>query len=95
MSTIVYVIATVVPLAGPANREARVIADNICGIPSTFRGVQSTSICGLFGMTAASTGHTIESLKRYAVFMTVLMDLESTIRTLRMFAVFVLILLSM
>ncbi|KAK8793505.1 hypothetical protein WA158_004864 [Blastocystis sp. Blastoise] len=55
---------TCLALAGPANRQARVIADNIAGIDSEFRGVQGTSICGAFGVAAAATGHSYESLKR-------------------------------
>ncbi len=45
-----------VPLAGPANRQGRIAADNICGINSEYRGTQGTSIIKLFGLTAASTG---------------------------------------
>ena len=44
------------PLAGPANRQGRVAADSIFGRPTKFRGVQGTSVCGLFGMTVATTG---------------------------------------
>ena len=45
-----------VPLAGPANRQARVAADNICGVADSYRGTQGTSIVKLFGLTAAATG---------------------------------------
>jgi NADPH-dependent 2,4-dienoyl-CoA reductase/sulfur reductase-like enzyme/rhodanese-related sulfurtransferase len=44
------------PLAGPANRQGRIAADTICGRPSRFRGAQATAVCGIFGLTAASTG---------------------------------------
>lgn len=44
------------PLAGPANRQGRIIADNICGGDSRYRGSQGSSILKLFDMTAASTG---------------------------------------
>lgn len=44
------------PLAGPANKQARIAADNICGRPSRFSGVQGTSVLKLFDLTAASTG---------------------------------------
>lgn len=44
------------PLAGPANRQGRVCADSIYGRQTRFRGVQGTSVCGLFGMTVATTG---------------------------------------
>jgi NADPH-dependent 2,4-dienoyl-CoA reductase/sulfur reductase-like enzyme/rhodanese-related sulfurtransferase len=45
-----------VPLAGPANRQARIAADSICGRPARFRGVQATAVCGVFGLTVATTG---------------------------------------
>jgi NADPH-dependent 2,4-dienoyl-CoA reductase/sulfur reductase-like enzyme/rhodanese-related sulfurtransferase len=45
-----------VPLAGPANRQGRVAADDVCGRPTSFRGVQGTVVCGLFGLTVAATG---------------------------------------
>ena len=45
-----------VPLAGPANKQGRIAADNICGIPSVYRGAQGSSVLKLFDMTAASTG---------------------------------------
>ena len=45
-----------ISLAGPANKQGRIAADNICGIPSTFTGSQGSSVIKLFGMTAASTG---------------------------------------
>jgi NADPH-dependent 2,4-dienoyl-CoA reductase/sulfur reductase-like enzyme/rhodanese-related sulfurtransferase len=45
-----------VPLAGPANRQGRLVADVISGRDREFRGVQGTSVVGLFGWTVASTG---------------------------------------
>ena len=45
-----------IALAGPANKQARIAADNICGIDSMFRGSQSSSVLKLFDMTVASTG---------------------------------------
>ncbi len=44
------------PLAGPANKEGRIAADNIAGGDSVFRGAQSTSIFKVFDLTAACTG---------------------------------------
>ena len=44
------------PLAGPANRQARIAADAVCGRPARFRGVQATAVCGVFGLTVATTG---------------------------------------
>ena len=45
-----------IALAGPANKQARIAADNICGRDSIFRGTQGASVLKLFDMTAASTG---------------------------------------
>lgn len=45
-----------IALAGPANKQARIAADNICGIDSVFRGSQGSSVLKLFDMTVASTG---------------------------------------
>ncbi len=39
---------TQVPLAGPANRQGRIAADNIFGRDSRYRGTQGTAILGLF-----------------------------------------------
>jgi NADPH-dependent 2,4-dienoyl-CoA reductase/sulfur reductase-like enzyme/rhodanese-related sulfurtransferase len=55
---------TAVPLAGPANKQARIAADNICGIPSRYKGAQGTSIVKVFGLTAASTGLNERMLRR-------------------------------
>ncbi|MBE5934553.1 MAG: CoA-disulfide reductase [Lachnospiraceae bacterium] len=45
-----------IPLAGPANKQGRIAADNICGIKSEFRGSIGSSIMKMFDMTVASTG---------------------------------------
>jgi len=47
---------TALPLAGPANRQGRMVADIITGKRRGFRGVQGTAVCGAFGLTLASTG---------------------------------------
>ena len=47
---------SLVPLAGPANRQGRIAADAICGRRARFRGVQATAVCGVFGLTVAMTG---------------------------------------
>ncbi len=44
------------PLAGPANKQARVAADNICGIGSRYQGTLGTSIVKVFDLQAAMTG---------------------------------------
>ncbi len=55
---------TAVPLAGPANRQGRIAAGSIFGRDVTFRGVQGTAVCGVMGMTVASTGATEKTLVR-------------------------------
>ncbi len=55
--------AAAVALAGPANKQGRIAADNIAGIPSHFDGFLGTSIIKIFGMTAARTGANERSLK--------------------------------
>ena len=52
-----------VPLAGPANRQGRIAADNVFGRPSKFRGTQGTAIVGLFDRAAAVTGATEKALR--------------------------------
>ena len=47
---------TLISLAGPANKQGRIAADNICGGDSRFRGSQGSSVIKVFEMTAASTG---------------------------------------
>lgn len=47
---------TMAPLAGPANKEGRIAADNIAGRDVIYRGAQSTSIFKVFDLTAATTG---------------------------------------
>ena len=43
-------------LAGPANKQGRIVADNICGGDSRYTGSQGSSVIKVFDMTAASTG---------------------------------------
>jgi NADPH-dependent 2,4-dienoyl-CoA reductase/sulfur reductase-like enzyme/rhodanese-related sulfurtransferase len=57
----------VVPLAGPANRQGRIAADSICGRTAHFRGVQSTAVCGVFGLTVAMTGASEKTLNRCGI----------------------------
>ena len=58
---------TLLALAGPANRQGRIAADVVCGRVSSFRGVQGTAVCGVFGLTVASTGASEKSLKRAGI----------------------------
>ncbi|WP_214629452.1 FAD-dependent oxidoreductase [Paenibacillus agaridevorans] len=55
---------TAIPLAGPANKQGRIAADNIAGLTSQYHGTQGTSILKIFGMTAAATGVNVRTLKR-------------------------------
>ena len=45
-----------ISLAGPANKQGRIAADNICGGDSRYRGSQGSSVIKVFDMTAAVTG---------------------------------------
>lgn len=45
-----------IALAGPANRQGRIAADNICGIPSEYIGSQGSSVIKVFDMTVGTTG---------------------------------------
>ncbi len=56
---------TVVPLAGPANKQGRIAADNICGIGSEYKGAQGSSVLKLFDMTIASTGYNEKTASLY------------------------------
>lgn len=53
-----------IPLAGPANKQGRIAADNIAGIPSKYNGTQGTGILKCFDLTVASTGISEEKAKR-------------------------------
>lgn len=50
------------PLAGPANRQARVAAENICGRDTEYKSTQGTSIVKVFDMVAGGTGATARQL---------------------------------
>ena len=47
---------TLIALAGPANKQGRIAADNICGGSSEYRGSQGSSVVKVFSLTAAATG---------------------------------------
>jgi NADPH-dependent 2,4-dienoyl-CoA reductase/sulfur reductase-like enzyme len=46
----------VIPLAGPANKQGRIVADNIFGLNSEYKGSQGSSVIKIFDMTIATTG---------------------------------------
>ena len=58
---------TVLPLAGPANRQGRVAAESIAGRSTRFRGVQATAVVGVLGLTVAATGASEKGLRRAGV----------------------------
>jgi NADPH-dependent 2,4-dienoyl-CoA reductase/sulfur reductase-like enzyme/rhodanese-related sulfurtransferase len=55
---------SLIALAGPANRQGRIVADVIAGRSSRFRGTQGTSVMGIFGATIAATGANEKLLTR-------------------------------
>lgn len=59
--------AAAVPLAGPANKQGRIAADNIAGLGSSFKGTQGTSILKVFDLTAAGTGANERTLRKEGI----------------------------
>lgn len=55
---------TLLPLAGPANRQGRTAADAILGREAAYRGTQGTAVCKVFELTIAMTGQSEKSLRR-------------------------------
>ncbi len=53
-----------VPLAGPANKQGRIAANNIHGIPEEYEGTQGTAVLKIFDLTAACCGNNERALKR-------------------------------
>ncbi|OGO78493.1 MAG: CoA-disulfide reductase [Clostridiales bacterium GWB2_37_7] len=54
----------VIPLAGPANKQGRIAADNIAGRKEEYKGTQGTAIAKVFDMVVASTGSNEKNMKR-------------------------------
>ncbi|MGF7060167.1 DsrE/DsrF/DrsH-like family protein [Brassicibacter mesophilus] len=55
---------TMIPLAGPANKQGRIVANILAGRKEIYKGTQGTSIAKVFDLTVASTGHNEKILKR-------------------------------
>jgi CoA-disulfide reductase len=55
---------TAIPLAGPANKQGRIAADNVAGLNSTYKGTQGTAILKVFNLTAAATGANERTLQK-------------------------------
>lgn len=53
----------VISLAGPANKQGRIAADNICGLDSHYKGSMGSSVMKIFDMTVSSTGLTEKAAK--------------------------------
>lgn len=58
---------TVIPLAGPANRQGRIVADNIFGRPSTYPGTLGTALLRVFDMVAGIAGASEKALRRAGI----------------------------
>jgi Uncharacterized NAD(FAD)-dependent dehydrogenases len=59
--------AALLPLAGPANKQGRIVADIIAGRDSKYEGTQGTSIAKVFDLAAASTGANEKMLKKLGI----------------------------
>lgn len=55
---------TAIPLAGPANKHGRIIADNISGIHTAYKKTQGTTVIKVFDLTLAATGNNERVLQR-------------------------------
>ncbi|MBE5965798.1 MAG: CoA-disulfide reductase [Lachnospiraceae bacterium] len=58
---------TAIPLAGPANKQGRIAADNVAGQNIKYNGSQGSSILKIFDLTAASTGANERTLQRAGI----------------------------
>ncbi|WP_066874452.1 FAD-dependent oxidoreductase [Clostridium mediterraneense] len=58
---------TMIPLAWPANRQGRLVADNICGRDARYNGTMGSSVAKVFDLTVASTGNSEKLLKRLGI----------------------------
>lgn len=56
-----------IPLAGPANRQGRIIADNIAGYESTYKKTVGSAVVKVFDLTIANVGNSEESLIKKGV----------------------------
>lgn len=54
---------SLIPLAGPANRQGRIVADNICKLKSTYKKSQGAAVLKIFGFTCATVGLNEKQLK--------------------------------
>lgn len=58
---------TMIPLAWPANRQGRIVANNICGKNEKYKGTLGSSVAKVFDYTVATTGNNEKTLKRLGI----------------------------
>jgi NADPH-dependent 2,4-dienoyl-CoA reductase/sulfur reductase-like enzyme/peroxiredoxin family protein/rhodanese-related sulfurtransferase len=58
---------TLIPLAGPANKQARIVAGNIAGLVEEYRGTMGTAVAKVFDLVVGSTGNNEKTLKQRGV----------------------------
>ncbi|GIM32785.1 CoA-disulfide reductase [Paraclostridium bifermentans] len=58
---------TMIPLAWPANRQGRLVADNICGKNIKYKGTLGSSVAKIFDYTVATTGNNEKILKKLGI----------------------------
>ncbi|WP_434796161.1 CoA-disulfide reductase [Terrisporobacter vanillatitrophus] len=56
-----------IPLAWPANRQGRIVANNICGRKEKYKGTLGSSVAKIFDYTVATTGNNEKTLKRLGI----------------------------
>lgn len=59
--------STLIPLAGPANKQARIVAGNIAGLVEEYRGTMGTAVAKVFDLVVGSTGNNEKTLKQRGV----------------------------
>ncbi len=58
---------TLIPLAGPANRQGRIIADNLAGHTSTYKDTIGSAVVKIFDLTIANVGNSEKTLKKSGI----------------------------
>lgn len=58
---------TQIPLAGPANKQGRIAANHICGVPDEYPGTQGTSVLKVFDLTVSTTGNNEKLLRKLGI----------------------------
>lgn len=58
---------TLIPLAGPANKQGRIVANNLAGRKESYKNTQGTAIAKVFDLTVATTGANEKTLKRAGI----------------------------